>query len=557
MYRLTFFIIFFFTGFSASTQHRVDSLIQVLKKEIENQSRYVNAKFTRIAALQENLRAVRTDAHDQRFDIYNELYQEYKTFVNDSAFKYADKLLKAAHLTGDPQKINYAYVKLGFTLLSAGRFKETFDTLNSVHARDLPDTSRAEFYRLMARAYADLMIFNNHEFFMNTYRPMYSAYVDSALQQLKPGDYQYYYLTNVKNLHLQNYREVIRNSDEMVQHHNLTWPEYAVHYYDLAEAWRHLGDEERSVENLILSSIADVRGAVKETAAMYTLARELHKRGDSHNAYIFIRQSLADAQFYGARQRQVEINSILPVIAADELNTMDERRKRWVTYSGFITLIVVLTAVFSVIIYKQLQRIKSIDAEIKTANLNLKSFNDRLIEADRIKEEYVGYYFNMTTDYVNKIDVLRKQVMNLLVNDRKKDALTILGKYNPIDERAQFVKDFDRVFLRLFPDFVQQFNQLLDPQDPLIPENDGELNSDLRIFALIRLGISDNRKIGEILNLSVNTIYAYKTRVKHKALLPDDSFLTRVMEIKSVDQVRNGHSTHNTANMASPKATMV
>ena len=101
---------------------------------------------------------IRANAYDRRFDVYNKLYQEYKTFVNDSAFKYATRLLKAAHSTTDPQKINYAYVRLGFTLLSAGRFKETFDTLNRVNARSLPDTSRAEFYRLMARAYADLMI---------------------------------------------------------------------------------------------------------------------------------------------------------------------------------------------------------------------------------------------------------------------------------------------------------------------------------------------------------------------------------------------------------------
>ena len=187
MRRLLFLISFVLIGLSAYTQHRVDSLIQVLKVEIGNQRKYVDGKLDRISMLGESLRAVRHDDHDQKFDIYNGLYHEYKTFVNDSAFKYADRLLKTAHLTNNPQRINYGYVKLGFTLLSAGRFKEAFDTLNSVNARNLPDTSRAEYYRLMARAYADLMIFNNHEFFMDTYRPLYRAYVDSALQQLKPG----------------------------------------------------------------------------------------------------------------------------------------------------------------------------------------------------------------------------------------------------------------------------------------------------------------------------------------------------------------------------------
>lgn len=521
--------------FAAQGQGRLDSLISVLKEEIERQDIYVNTKMQRITRLRAEAKSVSNDDRLRRFDIYNQLYHEYKTFVNDSAFHYAQRLINVARELRDPSRMNYAHVKFGFTLLSAGMFKETFDTLRAVHVGDLPDSSKVDYYRLSARAYADLMIYNNQRYFMTAYRAKYGANMDSALQKCSPGDYQFFYLTNVKNLHLGNYKEVVRNSEALIKAHSLTWPQFAVYYYDLAEAWRNLGDPDREIENLILSSISDLRGAVKETAAMYTLARELHKRGDSRNAYIFIQQALRDAQFYGARQRQVEINSILPVIAADELNTMDERRQRWAIYSTGITIIVVLVLVFSYIIYRQLKKLRAADAEIVRANQRLQSFNAKLIEADRIKEEYVGYYFNMTTDYVNKIDALRKQVINFLVNDKKKEALAMLGKYNPADERAKFVKDFDQVFLRLFPDFVQQFNKLLNPEEPLLPENEGELNSDLRIFALIRLGIQDNRKIGEILNLSVNTIYSYKTRVKNRSIVPDDSFLAKVMEIKSVE----------------------
>ncbi len=533
---LTFAICFYFVQAAGICQTRLDSLIGVLKLEIERQDEYVNQKQANIVVLQKELQSVKKGDLEERFHILNSLYHEYKTFVNDSAFSCARNLLETAQSLGDPGKVSYAYVKLGFTLLSAGRFKETFDILRAVRVHDLQDTSKAEFYRLTARAYADLMIFNNHEYFMDEYRPFYLAYMDSALSVLKPGSYQYYYLTNVRNLHLQNYEEVIRTSAEMTKQHQLSWPQYAVHYYDLAEAWRNLGNREKSLENLVMSSISDLRGGVKETAAMYTLARELHQGGDSRNAYIFIRQALKDAQFYGARQRQVEINSILPVIAADQLNVMDEQRKRWASYSFFITIIVILVVVFSIIIYKQLKTIKRADEQIQQANRNLQAFNEKLIDADRIKEEYVGYYFNMTTDYVNKIDVLRKQVLNFLVNDKKKEAMALLGKYNPLDERARFLKNFDSVFLRLFPDFVHQFNKLLDPGDPILPDHEGELNSDLRIYALIRLGVQDNKKISEILNLSVNTIYAYKTRVKNKSVVPDESFLDRVMEIKSVEQ---------------------
>ncbi len=516
-------------------QHRLDSLIGVLKNEITRQTVYVDAKLERIDNLHARMGAVDPLDPLMKFEIYNELYHEYKTFVNDSAFRYARKLIETSRGMNDPSRTGYAHLKLGFTLLSGGMFKETFDTLRAIDVHALPDSSRVDYYRLSARAYADLMIFNNHDYFMDVYRRYYRQYLDSALSYCQPDSYQFLYLTIVKDLHLRNYDQVIRTSEMLISRNALAYPQAAVYHYDLAEAWMNLGNNEKAIENLLLSSISDLRGAIKETAAMYTLARQLHQRGESQSAYIFIRQALKDAQFYGARQRQVEINSILPLIAADQLSSMDERRLRWVIYSAGITFIGILVIVFSIIIYKQLKKLKVAEAQIKQANHNLQLFNRRLVEADKIKEEYVGYYFNMTTDYVNRIDALRKQIMNFLVNDRKKEALNILGKYNPAEERARFVKDFDQVFLRLFPDFVHRFNQLIDPADPLIPENEGELNADLRIFALIRLGIHDNRKISEILNFSVNTVYAYKTRVKNKSILPGEEFTKGVMDIKSVE----------------------
>lgn len=526
--------------FRLTGHDQVDSLINVLKHEISIQDTYITAKEERIRGLRRALKGVSPADYPRKFELCNELYHEFKTFVNDSAFRYARQLITLSRQLDDPARMGYAHLKLGFTLLSAGMFKETFDTLRTVDVKVLHDTSAVDYYRLQARAYADVMIFNNHDYFLDVYRRYYRDYLDSALQRCTHGSYQYYQISILKDLHLQHYDRVIQTSDSLIARHRLSYPQAAVFHYDLGDAWRNLGNHDQVVRNLVLSAIADIRGAVKENAAMYSLARVLHHSGDSRNAYVFIRQALKDAEFYGARQRQVEINSILPLIAADELNWLDERRLRWVIYSAGITFIVVLVTVFSFIVYKQLRRLRIADAQIKQANQSLQVINRRLVEADKIKEEYVGYYFNMTTDYVNRIDVLRKQVMNLLVNDKKKEALTLLGKYNPLDERTRFVKDFDQVFLRLFPDFVHQFNQLIDPHDPFVPDQPGELTPDLRIFALIRLGIHDNRKIGEILNFSVNTVYAYKTRVRNRAVVSGDEFVKRIMEIKSVDSTLEG-----------------
>jgi hypothetical protein len=533
-------IVFLFCVTTVCGQARIDSLIGVLKHEISKQDEYTAEKLKRIEEWRGKLAQSRTLA--DRFVVYNNLYHAYKTFVNDSAYAYAQRLVQTAQQLNDETRIGYAHVKASFITLSAGLFKETFDTLKVVRVNALPDSSRFEYYRLTARTFADLMIYNKHNYFRDSYNRSYRLYMDSALRASKPESYNFFYLTTIIALHENNFNEALENSQLMVKHHTLTHHQRAVYHYDLAEAWQKLGEQDKALENLILSSISDLRGSVRETAAMYTLARMLHQQGDSQNAYIFIQQALKDAEFYGARQRQVEINSILPLIAYDQFNAAEEKRKRWFMYSMGITIMVVLVVVFSIIIYKQLKKLREADAIIKQANYNLQEFNQKLIEAQKIKEEYIGYYFNMTTDYINKIDALRKQTMNLLVNDKKKDALSLLGSYNPQEERAKFIRDFDKAFLRIFPDFVHQFNLLIDPKEPLVPEAENDLNADLRIFALIRLGVQDNKKIGEILNFSVNTIYAYKTRVKSKSVVPDDVFLKRVMAIKSVD---NENETNN------------
>jgi hypothetical protein len=314
----------------------------------------------------------------------------------------------------------------------------------------------------------------------------------------------------------------------------LTYPQLAVNYYDMAEAYEGLNQQDKTLEYLILSSLSDLRAPTKETAAMYTLARLLYEKGDTENAYVFIRQALNDAEFYGARQRKVEIGSILPLIAADQLNSVEGQRRRWLIYSTGLTFIAVLVIVFSVIIFKQLKKLKAAEAVITRTNHNLSEMNHRLQEADKIKEEYIGYYFNNNSEYIDKIESFKKNIDRKLQNHKMDDIRYMVSTLNPEHEREELYFNFDKIFLKLFPDFVTTFNSYFEPDDRIVLKENQLLNTELRIFALIRLGIHDAEKIARILGYSVNTIYAYKNRVKSKSILPNDLFEDKIMEIKTV-----------------------
>lgn len=533
MLRIAFVGFLLFSSLITSAQKN-DSLISVLKNEINNRDTYVNEKLERIERLRKQLSQTSRNNLENRFAIYNGLYHQYKTFIYDSAFQYAKKLVTTAFQMNDPTLICYARVKLGFILISSGMFKETFDSLKQVEVKYLVDSTRVDYYRLLSRAYSDLNIYNNDLHYRNYYVTLDQQYLDSALMFSPRGSYHYYYLGGVKNIHLRNFQKTIALIDTLLRTQKLSNPQLAVNYYDLGNAYRNMGDGERGIEYMIMSSLSDLRAATKETAAMHTLARILYEKGDVENAYTFIKQALNDAEFYGARQRKVEIMSILPLIASAQLHSIDEQRKVWITYSLGVTALILVIVVFSIIISKQLKKLKAAEAVIRNANRELQDINHKLIEADKIKEEYIGYYFSNNSSYIDKIESFRNSIDQKLQTRKVDDIRYLVNTINPVHEREELYFNFDKIFLKLFPDFVKTFNSYFEPENRIVLKENQLLNTELRIFALIRLGIHDSEKIAKILGYSVNTIYSYKNRVKSKSKLPNEVFEARIMEINSV-----------------------
>jgi len=528
-------IIFVLIIQSAFSQPRLDSLADVLKKEIKQRDVYVNRKIDRIDNLRSRIPHAIESGLESQFNIYNELYHEYKTFIYDSAFRYSQKLIETSYKLDDRSRIGYARVKLGFILISSGMFKETFDSLNVVEVKFLHDTTRVDYYRLLARAYSDLIVYNKDHYYKINYTELDQLYMDSALQWTQPGSYFDFYLRALKELHSKNYLEAIATIGKLLRTHRMTYAQQAVSYFDLAEAYKGMNDEEKTLEFTMRSSLADIRAATKETAAMYTVARLMFERGDTDNASVFIRQAVDDADHYGARQRKVEIGSILPLIASAELNNSETQRRLWLRYGIVLSILSILVMVFAFIIYKQMKKLKAAEMKITDANGVLQETNEKLLEANRIKEEYIGYYFSVNSEYLDKMDSLKTSVEQKLNLRKYDDIRFLINNLNSKRDREELYVSFDKVFLKLFPDFVKCFNSYLRPEDQIMLKEGQLLNTELRIFALFRMGITDNEDLARILNYSVNTIYAYKTRIRNKSILPNEVFDEKIMEIRSVD----------------------
>jgi tetratricopeptide (TPR) repeat protein len=518
----------FQVGFAQSTS---DSLLRQLDQEIESRPKYVDEKLATL----ESLKAAAAKAGTaEKYALYNTIYNSYKSFIYDSAFLYARKLQAIAQVLHDPVKVSHSKIKTGFVLVSSGMFNEALDTMRSVNTKALPDSIKTEFYYLMARTCYDLSDFNRDEYYRKIYTQKAMAYIDSARTILPEQSVEYLLMNGLRDLHLRNMDAAQKSYETLLTNFRLPDQQFAIVSSTLSFIYFYSGQQEKAKEMLIRAAIADIRSCTKETLAMMNLADMLYKEGDIVNAYKYIQIAMEDADYYGARQRKTQVGAVFPIIEGKQLSMIESKRKTLMVYSLLITVCSLIVIGFSIVVYKQNQKLQKARKIISQANESLTETNHQLQDANKIKEEYIWYYFNTTAEYITKLDALKKSLDLKLMTKKLEDLRFTVDSINIKREREELYHNFDKVFLKLFPDFVTVFNSLFKEEDQITLKDGQLLNTELRIFALIRMGIHDHERIAKILDYSVTTIYTYKTRIRNKSTLPNEEFDKRIMSIRAI-----------------------
>ncbi len=533
-----FLSVLFFTSilisYSARGGYKTDSLINVLNAELSNKSFFDKNKNVTINRLKIQF-ANAANNPGLRYYLCDKIYHEYKSYQFDSAYTYVRKMQSISRGLKDKKKQNESNVKLGFILLSSGMFTETFESLKNVDVRALSDSAKIDYYSMLTRAYYDLAAYDNDKYYAPLYNKLASRYIDSAINTAGPGSFNKVYLLAYKSLKLKDYKSAESQLLAILNHQKLNEHELAIVASTLANMYKGNNQIERSIDLLAEAAIADIRSSTKETIALFWLSEILYKRGDIKNAYNYIQHAMADAEFYGARQRKFQISAVLPIVAAEKLNNSEREKTRFLIYFISITFLALLVVLFSIVLFKQLKKLKAKEKIIEDTNAKLEEINQKLIEGTRIKEEYIGYFFNVISGYILKLEKLKRSIDMKLSVKKYDDIGIIINNINIKKERETLFYTFDHVFLRIFPNFIVEFNSLFKTEDQIWPKENEVLTTDLRIFALIRMGIDDNQAIANILEYSEKTIYVYKMRIKAKALIHGEEFEKRIMAIRTAE----------------------
>lgn len=503
---------------------------------IKERTTFIEQKEDKINYLKQ-LRSKESD-RELVYNITNQIIEEYSNYQSDSAFMYIEANKKIALATNDQKQIIDNLFKYIFVCAQAGLLNEAEKQLQTLYPKvsEMNTIQKVEFYNLYNRLYMNLREFSQNSPLERKYRDLENLYCDTVLM---------YAPLDSKTYNLYQFKKAFTNNDLELAKENILYfiskidslsNDAARAYYYLYQI-ADLENETTYKMNYLTQSVSiDLKSAVMQNRSLRVLAEYLYQSGDISRAYQYMSLSLADANFYNTRLRNSQVAEVLQVVEKD---FQIQRNKQELRMTIVIILtIVLLICLVAVCIYLRIKKkelmgfknellktnneLKAINIEIETNNNVLTQMSIQLKESDELKEKYLGHFIKLCSTYIKNITVFKKNINRKIKLGQIEEVhnMTLSSMQESADFK-EFYEEFDQSFLNIYPDFVTKFNLLLKEDQRFQIKKENALNTELRIYALLRLGIKDSSQIADFMNYTPVTIYSYRTKVKSRAINKD------------------------------------
>lgn len=517
----------------------IEPVLRELDETIDNRQRFENEKQDRIARLKNDLLDAE-DAH-KRIEIYSSLFDQYKNYQYDSAFVYAKLLEKSA--SQEDHGVEYrakAQIALLHCFKSVGFFNEAVDIIRAFDPTDVPAPLCADFYFLGAETWQNLSSYvSGTEELARKYDAEKLDCYGKVLKYADRRSYLYGY-ANLDKMLIEDYSDSLAISarESFIVMNDWDDHQKAVQYSILSEAYNNVQKYDEAVYYRALSAILDIRSCTHETTSAKVLAGHMYARGDIDRAFKYIQQAQYDAEFYNSRLRKAEISTILPVIENGRYNWLNNQRLLLFIILFVIACLLAMTVVLLLILRSRNKVLAQTHTDLaektkllEQSNLSLTEAIAKLREANEIKDQYIIQSLYGNTAFVNEVNDAVNDAVREITLKRPDEARTTLYHIGIKKERARIAASFDTAFLKLFPNWLDEFNALFPKEMQIRLSEDGTMPMDVRIFALMRLGFDNAAEVAEYLNLSIDTVYVYKARLKARALVDKEEFDSRIIAI--------------------------
>ena len=532
--------------------HSLDSLL-------EQQDLFVRVKEERIKQLK--MQYSRVKDVKELYAMNRMVYLEYRVYDADSALHYINKNIQLAQQTNNRTWEVVSLLEQSFVLTSSGLLTEALKAVSDIQPEELPQNLRSEYFGRLCTLYSRLRDYSSENSQLSEhYNNLQKAFRDSVYLTATPDELRYWNCRAWLYLGTPEIEPVKQAFEENKQTLSNDSRKYSIATYNLSAIYRSENNESKYLENLILSAMADIRSVNGDIGSLQEIAEYLFKHGEIDRAYNYILYCSQKAMLFHNRVRIVKMSHLQNQIYKayqEQSRTQQKRLQASLIAVSFLFLVLIGAFLF---IRKQMRRLKEanlkldstnqklsvnmdalstahqrleeVNIQLKDLNTQLQEVNDQLRESNYVKEEYIGYVFNICSTYISKLEEFRKNINRKLKVGQIEDVKAMTdSSATASNELKEFYQNFDTIFLHLYPDFVGDFNALLLPEERIELKEGELLNTELRIHALIRLGITDSVKIADFLHCSAQTVYNNRLRTRNKSIIPKEDFINAVKKL--------------------------
>ena len=477
----------------------------------------------------------RHESLNKRFETFHSIYLAYQSYKADSAIAYAYKSLNVARQMGRKDYEIVAMCNIAHMCITSGDNIQAYKIMKSIDVSGMPAWVKIEYYKTMHKLWAEQgCFFVSNKPQQNEYSIYANQCTDSLLAIVKPQSSDWYQFSMAKAASQDDNDRVIYLANEAVKREK-DKHRMATYYFEEAWAYRRKSNEEMAIISFIKSAICDNESTTREITSLYHVSSSI-QHFDNAKANQYVSKALEFINFYNAPIRLIELSNIMPAVEKTKLDMVKMQRN--IFFVLFLCVIVVVCVLAGAYVYHrrlnrklklaQQQNIQNLEA-LNATNEQLMETNKRLLEADKVKNEYIGRTLYDASEYIESLEHIFNKVNKAVMTRRYSDIGNVTSQEYLNNERKTIFRNFDKTFLVLFPNFVEQYNTLFNEGDRKYPSEENTLTSEMRIFALIRMGIKESDRIARYLGYSVHTVNTYKTRAKNRSCVSNDEFEKRIM----------------------------
>ncbi len=497
-----------------------DELLHRLDQYIARRDEFSSKKEKKLIRMKKKLNL--TFGKRERLSLYNQIYREYYTYRYDSAMVYAKRGLQLAEQLHDDYYINLNKINRAAVLSTGGFYSQAEDLLLSLKPEDISPKLMQYYYYTLTWVYNYWGAFCERSEFKEEMQNKKRLYLAKTLEYM--GNKQsalYYYLSGeLEYLQHRTDKKVLGWYQKALAASPVDSRVHASAAYCIARYYQDNEQMDIYEKYLVQAAISDQVCPLKENLALQELSTYLYNKDAKYAKRVskYIYCSMEDAQFYNNRLRMVEISRIFPLIT--ETNHQREIRQNRIITASLVVVSIVSLGFLAMMffVFRINKRLAKSRREVRSQNMLLEELNQKLLNTNKRRETYMRLFMDISAVYIKKLDDYRKLVSRKIKAKQTADLLTAINSYKLAEEEASsFYIRFDKAFMDLYPNFVDEFNQLLLPEKQIVLPAPNSLTKELRIYALMRLGITDGQELATLLFYSTQTIYNYKTSIRKRA----------------------------------------